>query len=162
MFQRILVPLDGSQFSARALVYATEVAKRFGAEIILLQVVTPSPVTSVPSAVNGLISPGVIRTTMQLAEEQDKKNVERAKAYLKKKLNQIATEGIKCSYHVLVGHPAESIIEFCDKEAIDLVVMTTKGQGGIKRAILGSIADEVIRAPGFPVLAIRPRMAINT
>jgi nucleotide-binding universal stress UspA family protein len=56
----------------------------------------------------------------------------------------------------VVGEPAEAIIEFCQKEAISLVIMTTTGKSGLKRALLGSVTDRVIREPGFPVFAIRP------
>ena len=56
-----------------------------------------------------------------------------------------------------MGTPAKSIIEFCQKEGVDLVVMTTHGRNGLKRAFVGSIADEVIRESGVPVLVIRPQ-----
>jgi nucleotide-binding universal stress UspA family protein len=60
------------------------------------------------------------------------------------------------SYFTVLGEPAKAIIKFCQEESVDLVVMTTSGKSGLKRAFLGSVADEVIREPGIPMLAIRP------
>jgi len=56
-----------------------------------------------------------------------------------------------------MGDIARSIIEFIEKENTDLVVMTTHGKSGLRRAVMGSIADVVIRESGKPVLVIRPQ-----
>jgi nucleotide-binding universal stress UspA family protein len=156
MFERIVVPLDGSRFSASALSYAIEIAKQFGSEVTLIHVVTPTSPTLWASP-TGMSSPEVTELAIESAQLRDKENVQRARRYLKRKLRQVAAQGVKTTFHVSIGSPAISIIEFCEKEKVDLVVMTTSGRSGIKRAILGSVADEVIREPGIPVLAIRPR-----
>jgi len=85
MFERILVPLDGSQFSARALPYALEVAKRFGGEIILLRVVRPTPLV-VPGAspVGGMVSGTAMNLIAQTVMEQDTNNTAQARRYLEK------------------------------------------------------------------------------
>lgn len=151
MFDRILVPLDGSRFSGQAVGYAIEIAKRFGSEAILMHVVTPAtrePVVSVSRAASEIAT--------DVAGLQDKRKLEHAKRYLREKLRQVTAQDVKGSTHVVLGTPAKSIIQFCEKENIELVVMTTRGKSGIKRAILGSVADEVIRESGLPVLAISP------
>ncbi len=158
MFKRILVPLDGSQLSARALPYAFEIAQRFGAEVILLQVVeVPSAVSLAPAGV------GISTVATELAKEatqtQERRNIARARRYLSNKLRSITTRGINGSFQVVTGtSPAKSILEFCKKEGVDLVVMTTSGKGGLKRALLGSVADQLIRDPSVPELVIRPQM----
>jgi len=58
---------------------------------------------------------------------------------------------------VAIGNPAQSIMQFSKKKNIDLIVMTTHGKSGLKRAVMGSIADVVIRESGKPVLVIRPQ-----
>ena len=151
MFERILIPLDGSQFSAQALGYATEIAKRFSSETILLQVVTPTTAKDVIS-----LSAEADEIAKDTAQLEDKRNVEHAKRYLSAQLQQLTAQGVKGSTHVVVGNPAKLIIQFCKKENVDLAVMTTHGKSGIKRAVLGSVADELIREPGLPILAIRP------
>ena len=111
MFERILVPLDGSRFSVRALGYAVQVAKRFNAEVILMQVVAPAtPVT--PVAMPGIESPVTARMVAQEALMQDKNNIARTRRYLSRKLREIASEGIKGSHHAVVGNPAISILKF--------------------------------------------------
>jgi len=156
MFERILVPLDGSGFSARALPYAVEIARRFGAELFLLQVVPPTaPPTAIRSAAGQ--SRIAVEKALQQAHDDEKRNMTRARRYLREKLREVTAHGVKGSYHIEVGSPAESILEFCKKESVGLVVMTTHGRGGFKRAILGSVADKLIRDPSFPVLAVRPR-----
>lgn len=157
MFKRILVPLDGSRTSAQALPYAIEIAKRFGAELMLIHVVeaaTPSSGLRAPAGVG--TSSTVTEIAAEAAQAQDKRNVTRARRYLSEKLDSALQRGIKGSYHVVTGTPARSILEFCKKQKVDLVVLTTSGKGGIKRAIWGSVADQLIRDPSVPELVIRP------
>jgi nucleotide-binding universal stress UspA family protein len=160
MFKKILVPLDGSRFSVRALPYATELAQRFGAEVMLIQIVEPATPLIAPAA-PGMESPVVTEAAMQQERIQNKRKISRARRYLSRKLREIAPEGVKAASHVEVGLPADSIMEVCQKEKIDLVVMTTHGRSGLKRALMGSVADKVIRESGHPVLVIRPRKARN-
>jgi len=94
---------------------------------------------------------------VQAALEADKRNAARAKRYLRDKVRSIRSRHTKASYQVAIGDPAQSIMEFSKKGKIDLVVMTTHGKSGLKRAIMGSIADVVIRESGKPVLVIRPQ-----
>jgi nucleotide-binding universal stress UspA family protein len=156
MFKRLLVPLDGSRFGSRALRYATEVAQRFGAEVILIRVIRPTtPV--IAAGAHGVASPAESEIAVQAALEADKRNAARAKRYLRDKVRSIRSRHTKASYQVAIGDPAQSIMEFSKKENIDLVVMTTHGKSGLKRAIMGSIADVVIRKSGKPVLVIRPQ-----
>jgi len=158
MFEKILIPLDGSRFSALAVPYALEIAKRFGSEVLFLQVVSPSPLalTSTLSGESIMTSADATKIVIETASLQDKKNLARAKRYLRKKFIDVTSMGISGSYHAVLGYPAQVIIEFCMNRSVDLVVMTTSGKSGLKRAFLGSVADEIIRQPGIHVLAIRP------
>ena len=158
MFKRLLVPLDGSRFGSRALQYATEVAQHFDAEVILIQVVKPAtPVATTTGIDAGMGSPAAAEITMQAALEEDKRNSTRAKRYLSEKIRGMKPRDIKGSYQVVVGDPVQSIMSFAQKEHIDLIVMTTHGKSGLKRAFMGSVADAVIRESGKPVLVVRPR-----
>jgi nucleotide-binding universal stress UspA family protein len=156
MQKRILVPLDGSYSSERALPYAIETARKFDAEIRLLRVVRPSyPVTPVGPSGTGIVSPHTNELLVKSVREEEAAEATRADRYLRNKTRRIAKLGLACSYAVVLGDPADSIIERCEKDSIDLVVMTTSGKSGLKRAFLGSVADKIIRQPGFPVLVIR-------
>ena len=156
MFKRILVPLDGSRFASRALRYAAEVAQRFGAEVVLIQVIKPATSVIDAGAPVGVSVAGS-EIAVQAALEADKRNAARAKRYLSGKVRAIRSRHIQSSYRVLIGDIAHSVIEFSEKQSIDLVVMTTHGKSGLRRAVMGSVADVVIRESGRPVLVIRPQ-----
>ncbi|MBN2076429.1 MAG: universal stress protein [Dehalococcoidales bacterium] len=155
MFKRILVPLDGSRFASKAIRYAEEIAQKFDSEVILLQVINPS--TPFPTETNmaGAVTPSSTKVAIQIAYEENQRNEKRAKNYLTRKAREISKNNIKVAYQVMIGVVSEAIIHYAKKEKFDLVIMTTHGKGGLKRAILGSITDEVIRKSGNPVLTIR-------
>jgi nucleotide-binding universal stress UspA family protein len=155
VIEKILVPMDGSRQSAKALVYAIEVASRFGAEIILLRVVTLSMLSiahSTPSSGGPVIKGDFLKE----AERQDRKTMSRMRQYVRGKLKTVTAHGVKGAYRVMTGDPADSIIACCRDEAIDLVVMSAKNKGWWRRTILGSVTDEVLKSAGIPVLVIRP------
>ncbi len=157
MFKRILVPLDGSRFGSRATRYAVEIATHFNAEVVLMQVVNPAiPMTETTGMEPVAQSPAAAKVAIQIALDADKRNVARARRYLGRKAREMAGRNIKSSYQVVVGDPASIIKEFARKDKIDLIIMTTHGKGGIIRAVMGSVADEVVRKSGKPVLVIRP------
>jgi nucleotide-binding universal stress UspA family protein len=157
VFKKILVPLDGSRFSGRALIYASEIAKRFGGELMLFQAVSPTSVVTLSGGGAAMSSPTATQLFVESAREQDKKDIARAHRYLRRKLREVTEHGVTGSYHTILGDPARAIIKFCQDESVDLVVMTTSGKSGLRRAIMGSVADKVIREPGIPVLAISPK-----
>jgi nucleotide-binding universal stress UspA family protein len=158
MFERILIPLDGSRFGSQALKNAVEVAKRFKAEIFLLQVVKQAmPVLASSDITPGTESPLSAEISLEVAAAEDKEHVTHIKRYLSRKAREIHSKGISVSYDVVMGEPADSIMTFAHKHKVDLIVMSSHGKGGLKRAILGSVADKVIRESGKPVLVVRPK-----
>ena len=152
MFKRILVPLDGSRLSRRALPYATEIVRCFGGEIILLRVVPSSLIYPM----GAYILPEAIENAEKEAREKNRMNLVIARRYLRRNLKQIVSKGIRGSQYAIIGTPAQSIIDFSHRTGIDLIVMTTHGKAGVKRTILGSVSDEVLREARLPVLIVRP------
>ncbi len=130
MYKKILVPLDGSDFSEVALPYAEELSERFGSELILLHVCPPEL---------GIFS-----------HKQDV-YIEHMARVVKE---QLRGEG-KVETIFLVGEPNKEIISCAKREDISLIAMATHGQAGMKRWVLGSTADKVIRETSKPVLLIR-------
>lgn len=154
MFKRILVPLDGSRFSGQALPYASDIAKRYQAKLIIVRVVPPATVVPSSTATEIGVDPVAARIAVQSARIQDRIHVMRARKYLQQKLRAITRQGIEGSYHIAMGEPGKSIIRYSAEKSVDLIVMMTSGKGGLKRAILGSVADEVTRKAGVPVLLV--------
>lgn len=156
MIEQILVPMDGSRQSAKALGHAIELAARFNAGIILLRVVTLSMLSiahSTPSSGGPVIKGDFLRE----AERKDRKTMSRIRRYLRRKLKTVTDNGIEGKYRVMTGDPAASILKCCSDEKIDMVVMSAKNKGWLKRTILGSVTDEVLKSAGIPVLVVSPQ-----
>ena len=151
MFQRIVVPLDGTDLSSRALPYAVELAQKFSSELILISVVSPSTVVA-----SGVEGPSSVQILVESAQAKDKQAVAEATDRLNAVARDCSAKGIKNSVIVATGAPAEEILKTCQARKADLVVMTTHGRTGIKRAVLGSVTDAIARSSVVPVLVIRP------
>lgn len=142
MFEKILVPLDGSKLAEVALPYAEELAGRLGSEITLLSV---SESAQAPEYHKHQIYLGKI--------------IESTKHHAQKYREQSEDKEIKTELEVLVGHPAEEILSYADQADIGLIIMATHGRSGITRWAVGSVADKVVRATKSPVALIRAKGA---
>ena len=153
MFKKILVCLDGSRLAEQVLPYATEEALHFGSRLVLLQVVPP-PTTIITPAVPGVpampVSPKTLIESVQREESA-------ARAYLESAAGLIRAKGIKVDAVTLQGPVGETIVSYARDNKIDLIALATHGRSGVGRAVLGSIADYVMKASGLPILIIRPK-----
>jgi nucleotide-binding universal stress UspA family protein len=143
-FKRILVPLDGSALSEKALPPAMALAEKFEAYLTLLQVV------DVPNEIN-LSLP--VETRVQ-AMEQARRTAE---SYLKGWQEKLRRQGLKVNILVHDVSPADDIIETANTLAADIIVMGTHGRGGLARLAVGSVADTVMRHSPCPVLLVRQK-----
>jgi nucleotide-binding universal stress UspA family protein len=142
MYERILVPLDGSGLAEVALPYAEQLARRLGSQIYLIYV---SESAEVPQHY-------IHRFYLQKVGEATKEGAGRT-------VGDSVAKSIKVEPTVLVGHPAEEIVDYADKEDVSLIVMATHGRSGIRRWALGSVAEKVVRATSRPVALIRAKGA---
>jgi len=140
-FTHIMTPLDGTPLSEAALPDAMALASKLGARLSLVRVVRWA-VQAYPYTLPDVYIPQV-----------DDELEAGAKAYLRQK--EAAAKSVNVSAFVVRGAIADGLLDFIDKEAVDLVVMTTHARGGLARAALGSVADRVLQGPA-PVLLIRP------
>jgi nucleotide-binding universal stress UspA family protein len=156
VFERIIVPLDGSRLSAQAVPFAAEVAKRFDAEVILVRVLPTSGLSLVPSSAD--TEDAATRDIIpQEGRLKDVDNASNAKRYLMNWAQSLKSQGVKVSYQVTIGTPAKSIMELAQAQQASLIVMMSHGRGAFKRAIMGSVADEILRGSILPVLIVRPK-----
>ncbi len=140
--KRILVPLDGSRVSEGALPHVHSLAHSNGAEVFLLRVVTgPADLHPTP--------------TGQMHHGHDASE-EHCRAYLNAVAATFTHEHIKTETLVAHGNPAQVILHVAKDMHADLIVMSTYGRGGLKRTLIGSVADHVIRHATAPVLVTRP------
>ncbi|MFP4642685.1 MAG: universal stress protein [Dehalococcoidia bacterium] len=143
MYERILVPLDGSETAECILPHVREAAKRYEVEeVVLLRVVEPVPLWD---------AQWVDTTALERVEQ------ETARQYLADVGSRLRTEGLNVREEVLVDHNAAgSIVDFSRGNAIDLITLATHGRTGISRWVIGSVADRVLRSSRLPVLMVTP------
>jgi len=144
MFERILVPLDGSELSERALPYAEELGTRLGSEIILITVGTLDETMEHPER------RVYLSKTVANMEQGIKKSAARAAVKVK-----VPSSVVSSPDHIL--RPAHEFLDYADKENIDLIIMGTHGRTGITRWMLGSTANKVVQAFKCPILLIRAK-----
>lgn len=151
MFQRILVPLDGSPLAEGALPVAARVARAFGGTLILLHVVDVSHAYVSYGALQPLIVPDAVKKSLKLGE-----------SYLDGLLSHSYLAGVDLEKQVLLGHAAVIILSMLDEQDFDLVVMSSHGYTGVKRWLLGSTAEKVIQHTPTPLLLLREGIPLKT
>ncbi len=143
MYQKVLVPLDGSDLAECAL---TEVKKLAAGglirEIILLSVV------EVPTL---NVGEGIDYSMLR------KSQFEKIQQYLEDVPEKVAAKGVEVTTKILEGSAADTIINFVRSNAIDLIVIATHGYSGMKKLMFGSVALQVLHDAYVPVLLIRPK-----
>ncbi|HUG56046.1 MAG TPA: universal stress protein [Candidatus Limnocylindrales bacterium] len=146
----ILVPLDGSELAARALPYAESLARALHARLVLVRV-TPSLEHVVARTAATDPSGGAVFVDMTPLWEKDRAE---ARAYLEAAAAELRGRGIDADARHAEGDAAAEIQRLARELPADLVVMSTRGQGGLKRLVLGSVADAVVRGAVAPVLLL--------
>jgi nucleotide-binding universal stress UspA family protein len=141
MFDKILLPLDGSTLAEQAIPYAIAQAEHFGAEIILLRAVEPLR--------------GAAGATSRAIESVERRLEDLAGEYLEGVAGGIAARGIEVSESVVRGRPHEEIVRFAEINQVDLIVISHHGQSGLSRWLMGTVADHVSRGATVPVLLIQ-------
>jgi len=137
MLERILIPLDGSGLAESVFTQIRRILFRQDAEIILVQAIDLSPADE-----------------PHLKEEREAL-YSRASKYLKALEGKLADQGVRVRSRVCEGRAAETVLRVAQEEHATLIAMSTHGRGGIPRLILGSVAEQVLRASPIPVLAVR-------
>jgi nucleotide-binding universal stress UspA family protein len=140
MFDRILVPLDGSELAEQALEPALRLAHEFGSEVILLRVAVPDEMRA---GLPILISKS--NTLTQAATRGAPQYQAQVDDYLNEVRLRPACSGVRVRTEVIAGPPPEVIVAAAEASAVDLIVMSTHGRSGFSRLIYGSVAEAVIR-----------------
>lgn len=125
--RRVLVPLNGSDFSLRALPHAVALAELFEAGVLLLHVTGPEEAPRL-----------------------------QAESILERAASDLAARGIGVDIRVRQGDPASEILEACRSEAADAIALATHGRSGLSRWALGSVTEKVLRAAEVPLLVTPP------
>jgi nucleotide-binding universal stress UspA family protein len=137
MFSRILVPLDGSPLAEAVIPQVVDLATLRKAEIVLLRVALAHAL------------PGTDPVEAQV------RAVEEAQAYLAKVEADLLAQGLAVKSVVRYGHAADEILDHARAGDVDLIAMSTHGRSGVRRWVLGSVAETVVRHAPVPVLLVR-------
>ncbi|UCH50684.1 MAG: universal stress protein, partial [Chloroflexota bacterium] len=126
MYEKILIPLDGSELAEQAMPYVERLAQKLKSEVILITVCLPG------------------------------EPLERALTeYIERRAEKIQSLGIKARSLCIEGEPAVSIMNFAEKNNIGLIVISTHGKAGVSHWPLGSIASKIVQKSNIPVFLVR-------
>ena len=140
MYERILVPTDGSDLVGRAVDEAVELAAQVGASVHALYVVDNRGYSTLPD------------TKWLTVEEALTEEGEEAVAAVAERAERA---GVDVETTVETGIPHQVILDYAANEAVDVVVMGTHGRTGLEHFLLGSVTEKVIRSADVPVLVVR-------
>lgn len=144
MLKKLLVPVDGSESSLKALVYAREIAEQFKGELLIITVAQTHFITAMAEM-----------PIDEVYKAQEAWIIENAKAILKSM--KVKMKDCKCvaDYRVEKGHPAEKILEVAEAEKVDAIVIGCRGLSGIAEFFMGSVSSKVSEYAHVPVLIVK-------
>ena len=140
-FEKILVLVDGSDSAENVFQKVEKLATDLKATLALLRVVYVHP------SWEPFPGTDLVQAEAKVARE--------AEEYLGKLEKGLKAKGFKVETHVRYGHDAEEILDHAAQKDIDLIAMTTHGRSGVKRFLLGSVAEKVLRHSPKPIFLVR-------
>ncbi len=148
MYDKILVPVDGSELAECVLPHIENIVTDCGVkEIIFLRVIEP-------------LAPAIAGGDYIMGEDESEALQNRhetaARNYLDQLTSGLPYDKVTLSGEVITGKAAENIADFAAHQGVDLVIMATHGRSGVSRWVMGSVAERVIRWSCVPVLIVRP------
>jgi len=146
MYQKILVPLDGSELAECVLPHVEAICGGCKVkDVVLARVVEPFRQLS---GSDYSIRPEEVARI-------DAESMAAADQYLKQAKNKMKLSGSTVAIETLRGSPASELAEYAAKNGVDLIIIATHGRSGVSRWVWGSVADRVLRSACVPVLMVR-------
>jgi nucleotide-binding universal stress UspA family protein len=144
MYSKILVPLDGSKRAEAILRHAADLALRYQAKVVFLQVIDPGAVVSGMGG-SYTVADGVV--IQRLVMDADR--------YLAARCGEFRAQGIDAEARIGHGDVVHSILKMAQQENVDLVAMASHGRTGLRRVFYGSVAAGVLQRIDRPLLLVR-------
>ena len=147
LIRKILVAIDGSKPSMDASIQAIDLAKKFEAELIAIHVIDPR-YSHLETALSP--RPGKLKEAIMLAMEKGRQNLEKVK-------HNATEKNVRVNTDVIVGKTsvANEIVEYAEKEKINIIIIGRRGISGFKRMLLGSVASGVVTYALCPVFVVK-------
>ena len=147
MYQKVLVPLDGSDLAECTLQHVESLVKRgFAGDVTLLNIVK----FDIPWAERGAREPFDMEKMRESLMTASNSYLDKVAARLRSKGIQVTTQALEAN------RPARTIIEYAETQGMDLIVMASHGHSGFKKLLIGNVAFGVLHESIVPVLLIRP------
>jgi len=156
MYQKVLVPLDGSELAESVLPHVEAMVKAGVGEVLLTTVTERIDARAYKVRIaptESIMPPAVPVVKMPIAVGKMQRQGER---YLNRVAKKLTKKGANVRSCVLLGNPADEIASLAEEENVDLIVMSSRGRSGHNRWALGSISDKMLRASQVPVLLVKP------
>jgi len=147
-FSKILVPIDGSKNADNALNKALIIAEKFDSKLILIHVISDF-IPDFSTTSEGLQIPNTTVVKIRTAIR------EQAETMMKKKLDQVQKKKLNCISIIQVGDVGSEIIQYAEKNNVELVVIGARGLGKFKQLLLGSVSNKVATNSHCPVLIVK-------
>jgi nucleotide-binding universal stress UspA family protein len=157
-FKRILCPVDLSGYSLEALKLAVKVAEASGATLDVLHVIH-NPFDEIYMTAMTQTDPALIDAYADEPQRRAKimrVTEERSEVLLKQFCHEAVKHYPQVRYHIRKGDPFEAILDGTEDFLTDLLVLATHGRTGIKRLVIGNVAEKVVRHAPCPVLTVKP------
>jgi len=152
LIKKILAALDGSKPADKALDFALDLAEKYSANIVLLSVV---PLVIVPLGIYPTAGvPPIPPVAMDTYSKELRVSHEKVLSEALKKAKKIKPN-LKVSTKLVEGRPSDKIIETAKEGNFDIIVVGSRGLGGIKKLFLGSVSDRVANEAACPVLIVK-------
>ncbi|MFC7232645.1 universal stress protein [Saliphagus sp. GCM10025308] len=154
MYERILIPTDGSSVAEVAVEHALDHAEKYGAEVHALYVVDTDAVAyGLGTEQVDRLRQGDFQGMTELREK-----AEAATGYVR---DLAEAKGLSVVEHYSGGRPHALIADYVEDNDIDLVVMGSHGRSGVRRALLGSVTERTLRSTTVPVLVVDARKSVE-
>lgn len=150
-FTRILVCVDGSESSIKATDYAIEMAGKYDAQLIALNVVVSQLGYAYSSGAFGLVAtPSAVNDILDKSKQE-------AKRWFDDVEKKAAAQGVKLKVEMIASPTSvvPAIVDYAEKNRVDLIVTGTKGRSGFAKLLLGSVAAGVVTYASCPVMIVK-------
>jgi nucleotide-binding universal stress UspA family protein len=145
MYTHILVPLDGSPLAEQIFPHVKALASAGERPKITL-------LRAVPREYPDVVEGGTTEIIDPMAKLLDE-----ARGYLDRTAWPLRSEGLEVETEVVIRQPADAIVEFANREGVDLIAMATHGRGGVGRWVFGSVTQKIMHLTPAPMLVVRPQ-----
>jgi nucleotide-binding universal stress UspA family protein len=145
MYQKIMVPLDGSQVAECVISHIETIAGKSATRVELVTVIEP---LEIPTR-------GKIALSDDDIKQIDADGKKEAHKYLDQVSSRLKQAGVNAHAVLLTGKAADSLVRYANNNDVDLIIMATHGRSGISKIFWGSVAEKILRATAIPVLLIK-------